>query len=58
MLIDNNLIKFEKKDNIKYYKIKNNEIFTLISSINSIVTTINKEKFKDLRDVDVYDTLS
>ncbi len=58
LLIDNNLIKFEKKDNIKYYKIKNNEIFTLISSINLIVTTINKEKFKDLRDVDVYDTLS
>lgn len=58
LLIDNNLIDFEKKDNIKHYRIKNNDIFTLLSNINSIVATVNKEKFKDLRDVDVYDTLS
>ncbi|MFX1502736.1 MAG: ArsR/SmtB family transcription factor [Promethearchaeota archaeon] len=58
MLVDNNLIVFEKKDNIKYYKIRNTDIFTLLSHINSTVADINTEKLKGLRDVDIYDTLS
>ena len=59
MLVDNNLIYFEKKDNIKYYKLKNNiDINNLISQINTIITTINKEKLKEIRDVDIIDTLS
>jgi len=58
ILVDNNLIDFEKKENVKYYKIKNVDIFTLLSHINSIVANINTEKLKDLRDVDIYDTLS
>ncbi len=58
MLAENNLITFEKKNNIKYYKIENEHIFNLISNINSIVAEINKEKLKDLRDVDIYNTLS
>ncbi len=58
LLIDNNLIDFEKKDNIKFYKIKNSNIFTLLSNINSTVANINTEKLKDLIDVDIIDTLS
>ena len=58
MLYENNLISFEKRENIKQYKIKNTNIFNLLSNINSIVADINKEKLKDLRDVDIYDTLS
>ncbi|MFW9820093.1 MAG: ArsR/SmtB family transcription factor [Candidatus Thorarchaeota archaeon] len=58
MLVDNNLIEFERKENIKYYKIKNIEIFTVLSQIHSIVANINTEKLKGLRDVDIYDTLS
>jgi len=58
MLVDNNLISYDKKDNIKYYKIKNITIFNLIDRINSIVTDNNKEKFKNIRDQDIYDTLS
>jgi len=58
MLVENNLIDFEKKNNIKYYKIENVNVFNLLSDINSIVADINKEKLKDLRDVDIYDTLS
>ncbi|MFX1572121.1 MAG: ArsR/SmtB family transcription factor [Promethearchaeota archaeon] len=58
MLFENNLIDYEKRANIKYYKIKNTDIFTLLSDINSIVGNIYKEKFKDIRDVDVHDTLS
>ena len=58
MLFENNLIDYEKRDNIKYYKIHNTDIFTLLSNINSIVGNIYKEKFKDIRDVDVRDILS
>jgi len=59
MLIDNNLINFEKKHNIKYYKLNRNiDINTLIAQINSIVNIINKEKLKDIRDIDIIDTLS
>ncbi len=58
MLSENNIIDFEKKDNVKYYKIKNLDVFTLLSSINSIVGNLYKEKFKDIRDVDVIDTLT
>ena len=59
MLVDNNLIYFEKKNNIKYYKLNRNiDINNLIAQINSIVNTINKEKLKEIRDVDIIDTLS
>lgn len=58
LLVDNNLINFEKKDNIKYYKIKNTDIFNLLSNVILIVENINKERFKDIRDIDIYDTLS
>ena len=58
LLIDNNLIDFEKKNNIKYYKIKNSDLFTLLSHIKSTVANINTEKLKDLIDVDIIDTLS
>jgi len=58
MLVDNNLISFEKKNNVKYYKVKNYVIFDLIDKIHSIVFEINKEKLKDIMDVDIYDTLS
>ena len=58
MLVDNNLIEFEKKENIKYYKIKNIDIFTLLSHIKSTVADINTEKLKDLIDIDRNETLS
>ncbi len=58
LLINNNLIDFKKKENIKYYKIKNSDILTLLSRIKSIVANINTEKLKNLREVDIYDTLS
>ena len=59
MLVDNNIIYFEKKNNIKYYKQNRNiNINNLLSQINSIATTINKEKLKEIRDADIIDTLS
>ncbi len=58
MLVDNNLIAFEKKDNKKYYKINNTDIIDLIDRINSVVLNINKEKLKDIQDVSINETLS
>ena len=59
MLVDNNLIYFERKNNIKYYK--QNKIIDvngLINQINSIIMSINREKLKEIRDADIIDTLS
>ncbi len=57
-LVDNNLITFERRGNTKYYKIRDMEIINLIGRIKSMANEINKAKFKDIRDVDVKDTLS
>jgi len=57
-LSNKNLIYFEKINNVKSYKIKNPNIFKLLVEIKSFVVKINQEKLKDLRDLDVIDTLS
>ncbi|MBY8979329.1 MAG: winged helix-turn-helix transcriptional regulator [Candidatus Lokiarchaeota archaeon] len=58
VLVNKNLIIFERINVIKYYKIKNAEIFKLLVEIRDFVAKINQEKLKDLRDLDVIDTLS
>ena len=58
MLVENDLIDFEKRDNIKYYKIENSEILDLINTINTIVLEISKKKLKDIQDVDIHDILA
>ena len=57
-LTDKNLIIFDKINNVKSYKIKNPNIYKLLAEIKDFVTRINQEKLKDLRDLDVIDTLS
>ncbi|MHA1703756.1 MAG: winged helix-turn-helix domain-containing protein, partial [Promethearchaeota archaeon] len=59
-LTNKNLIIFDKINNVKSYKIKNPKIFKLLVEIGSFVANINKEKLRDLRDLDldVIDTLS
>lgn len=57
-LSNKNLIIFDKINNVKSYKIKNPNIFKLLEEIKSLVVKINQEKLKDLRDLDVIDTLS
>jgi len=58
VLTSTNLIIFERINNIKHYKIKNLEIYKLLAGIKDFVVKINQEKLKDLRDLDVIDTLS
>lgn len=58
ILVENDLIGFEKRDNIKYYKIENSEIIDLINTINTIVLEISKKKLKDIQNVDIRDILA
>jgi DNA-binding transcriptional ArsR family regulator len=56
-LSNKNLIILEKIDNVNTYTIKDPDIFKLFLEINYFVMKINQEKLKDLRDLDVIDTL-
>ncbi len=58
MLVENGLIGFEKRDNVKYYKIENSEVLDLITTINTIVLSISKKKLRDIQDVDIHDILA
>jgi DNA-binding transcriptional ArsR family regulator len=58
MLLLNDIIDFERRENVKYYRIKNNEVIELINDIISTVLNINKKKLKGLQNVDVEDVLS
>ena len=58
MLVENNLIDFGKRDNVKYYKIENREILDLIKTINKIVLSISKKKLRDIQNVDIHDILA
>lgn len=58
MLVENNLIDFEKRDNIKYYTIKNSEIFDIINNINAIILNNTKTRLREMQDADVQDVLS
>ena len=58
MLVENNLIDFEKRDNIKYYRIKNSEIFEIINNINTIILNNTKIRLKEMQDAAVRDVLS
>ena len=57
VLTNKNLVIYEKIKNIKYYQIKNYEIFTLLVSIKSFVEGINKEKLQAMSNEDIIDTL-
>jgi len=58
MLVENDLIGFEKRGNKKYYKIENSEILDLITTINTIVLNNNKKRLKEMQDADIRDVLS
>ena len=51
------IIKFERKNNVKYYEIKNEEIFSLLINIKSFVSGINKKRLHSMSNEDVMDTL-
>jgi DNA-binding transcriptional ArsR family regulator len=57
VLTSKNLIIFERINNVKYYKIKNPEVFKLLVDIKSFVAGINKEKLQTMSNEDIIDTL-
>lgn len=57
VLTSKNLIIFERINNVKYYKIKNKDIFKLLVDIKSFVMGINKEKLQTMSNEDIIDTL-
>jgi len=57
VLTNMNLIIFDRINNIKYYKIKNKEIFKLLIDVKSFVAEINKEKLQAMSNEDILDTL-
>ncbi|MBY9015388.1 MAG: winged helix-turn-helix transcriptional regulator [Candidatus Lokiarchaeota archaeon] len=57
VLANKNLINFERINNVRYYNIKNIEVFKLLIDIKSFVAGINKEKLQTMRNEDVLDTL-
>jgi len=57
VLNNENLITFVKKENVKYYSIKDPFLFKILSSIQSFLINLNKEKVKALTDMSIFDTL-
>lgn len=57
VLTHSNLIIFERINNVKYFKIKNNNIFNLLVDVKSFVAEINKERLQAMSNEDIIDTL-
>jgi len=56
-LQDVNLIKYEKRDNKKYYSIRDPYLFKILSNIQSFLINLEKEKIRDYSDMNIFDTL-
>ena len=57
VLTNSDIINFERIKNVKYYQIKNEEIFSLLINIKSFVSGINKKRLHSMSNEDVMDTL-
>jgi ArsR family transcriptional regulator len=57
ILQNESLIKSEKKNNKKYYSIKDPYIYKILSSIQSFLINLNEEKINSLQRMSIFDTL-
>ena len=57
-LIDEDLITIEEKENLKYYNIKYQYVYKILTFIQSFVITLQKEKIRKLSELNIQDTLS
>ena len=57
VLTSKNFIFFDRINNLKYYKIKNKEVFKLLAEIKSFVVEVNKERLQAMSNEDILDTL-
>ncbi len=58
ILIDNNLVDFVVKENYKYYKVKNQAIFKLLSRIERFIEKTTSEDFRERQKRELYDILT
>ncbi len=56
-LITSDILQVRQDGAKKFYSIKHPEIFTVLSSINSYISNLNKEKIEDIASKDIIDTL-
>ena len=56
-LIETDLISFEKKGTTKFYCIKYNYVFKILTFVQSFVITLESEKRRKSADLDILDTL-
>ena len=57
ILLDADIIIYEKEGKKNLYSIKNHQIMKILASIQRNILTQRKEKLKDLSEFDIYDTL-
>jgi ArsR family transcriptional regulator len=57
-LHDENLITIKENDNVNYYNIKYQYVFKILSFVQSFVITLQKEKIRELSELNIQDTLS
>ena len=57
ILMENNLIASEKRDNINYYFIRDLNIFKILSIVNSYINRIDQREHLDKSKRDLYDLL-
>ena len=56
-LYDADLIEYEKKGKIKYYKPKNNDIYKLLALIQSYIFNLEKEKYEKFNLIDEFEPI-
>ncbi len=57
VLIKAGLLDIERIDNIKTYSVRHNEIFKVLSAVNSMILDIEKEKYAKIKKSDDLDLL-
>jgi ArsR family transcriptional regulator len=57
ILLDADIITYEKKGKKNLYSIKNPQILKILASVERYILNQKKEKLKSLTDFDIYDTL-
>jgi len=57
ILLDADIIKYEKKGKKNFYSIKNPQVLKILASVERYILNQKKEKLKSLTDFDIYDTL-
>lgn len=57
ILLDSNLIEYDREGKKKLYSIKNREILNIISKVQKYIIERHKETINELSKLDIYDTL-